>query len=158
MLVPWLVVTSSKGCSLDTCWNPGNPKHPYSSPPANKTWTEDRKPRQMLALWFSLQQRSPNTILLIANFSVPIYWVFFQILIISSFQQLSRGWVLASDLLHGTERVTNYLYLEFLTVVGHYIYVKVTISSLFHLAFHPGLWLSIQAKHSLQSMILLWKN
>lgn len=67
-----------------------------------------------------------------------LFMLSFQNLIIRSFQQLPRGWVLASDL-HGLERVTHDLYLEFLTLVGHYIYVKVTISSLFHLAFHPGL-------------------
>lgn len=41
--------------------------------------------------------------------------------------------------MHGCERVTHDLYLEFLTIVGCYIYFKLTVSSLFHQAFHFAL-------------------
>lgn len=94
------------------------------------------KTRQMLALRISLQQNN-----------IPKHdewWMnteeclkSFQCLVISSFQQSPWGQDLTSDLLHGSERVTHDLYLELLTVVGHYIYFKVTVSRLFHRHFVP---------------------
>lgn len=150
------MVTGFNGCS------PGNPRQ---QPPillsSWKSKLQDRrkgKPGQPFVLRLSLQQNTTPKDGFTDEWLKTFQCLFifsFQHLIISSFQQSTWEWDLTLYLLHGSERVTNDLYLEFFTVVGHYF--KVTVSSLFHQAFHPTLS-DFQGKHSLQSMILLWKN
>lgn len=66
VVVILVVLSSKKAVAQSPAGTPGIPNNTHASLLLPmKTWTEDRKPRQMLPSWFSLQQRSPNIILLV---------------------------------------------------------------------------------------------